>query len=515
MESDTGLPDNLTNELSLPHAPGLTPGLSLLAWQRSAWLSVIIVLATAIAGTYLYLQRLYERAELHRDQLLRANLASELATRLETQLEKESDPSLLTYYRVAREFTILFPDVDPYLVDSAGNLVLPLSPTAGPSRINGISIEPIRRFLDTADRLAGPILGDNPPEIYKPTIFSVAPFTSKYLKGYVYVVLDNRSRRLLSISLLERGHWIGFLSLIALLLIAINALRMMLKNVTGKMLGRITRSLHVLAPDLADFQRSEIDSADFAAYERMLTELVGTIAKDRVALIGKDDETQKIISGVSHDFRTPLHLIQQYAARINSDEAISHPQAQRKEIEQIQRNVKSLISLLSQFNDFNHLKSQETALLKQTCQLEELVLELAEVYAVSAKEKGITLLADGPPGLPATQADISLIERVLRNLVDNAIRHTAAGGKVELRVSEHSGMIRMQVSDTGCGIPESELPHIFKPFRQVSKAGRANGSSGLGLAIVDRIVRAHGSKICVNSVEHRGTTFWFDLPVIN
>lgn len=496
----------MTLNSELPRTSKPNRGLTLVTWQHGAWFSVIAVLCVTIAATYLYLQRIYEQTGQIRDQLLRVNLASEISRRLETRLKEESGPTAVTYYRVLKEFTDIFPDIDPYLIDMNGNISLGFVWNAR----NVISLEPVNRFLENADFSKGAILGDN-PESGGQDIFSAARLRTTTFNGYVYVILHNRSRRLISISLLERAHWTGTISLLILVLTAVFVLAILLRNLLRRMLARITRSLHVAAPELWELHPPEIDNADFQAYETLLTDLVRSVATDRAVLIGKDDQAQKLILGVSHDFRTPLHLIQQYAERITSDDLKLPPQEQQKEVQQIQRNVQLLVAMLSQFNAFNNLNGRTVPLDKQICRLEELVWEMIEVYAHPARQQNISLLAVVSPSLPSVRIDVSLIERALRNLIDNALRHTPAGGRVELELSESSGLIRLQISDTGCGIPQSELASIFKPFNQVAGTGRTNGASGLGLAIVEQIVRAHGSRVFVESVEHRGTRFWFEL----
>lgn len=112
------------------------------------------------------------------------------------------------------------------------------------------------------------------------------------------------------------------------------------------------------------------------------------------------------------------------------------------------------------------------------------------------------------------EGDIGLIERALTNLLDNAIRHTPAGGRVMLSLSEQGDLARVQVTDTGQGIPPDELPKIFDRFYRVEKNRPNNlGSTGLGLAITRLILELHQTQIMVESILGRGTTFTFSLPI--
>ena len=101
------------------------------------------------------------------------------------------------------------------------------------------------------------------------------------------------------------------------------------------------------------------------------------------------------------------------------------------------------------------------------------------------------------------------MDRVLQNLVDNALKHTPEGGKIVLELVQKSGLMEVRVADTGIGIPESELPYIFDRYR---KAGsRKREGAGLGLAIVKKILEMHQAEIFVSSRENEGTEFWFEL----
>jgi signal transduction histidine kinase len=126
----------------------------------------------------------------------------------------------------------------------------------------------------------------------------------------------------------------------------------------------------------------------------------------------------------------------------------------------------------------------------------------------------VQLQANSPTDLPLVSGDIGLIERVLENLIENAIRYTAEEGTVIVALTLEHEKIMIQITDTGCGIPPEELPYIFDRYYRVGK-GRQERSTGagLGLAITKRILELHGSTIEVQSVVNKGTTFSFHLSV--
>ena len=147
--------------------------------------------------------------------------------------------------------------------------------------------------------------------------------------------------------------------------------------------------------------------------------------------------------------------------------------------------------------------------------LAELLQDVVQNYQLTAQERGVVLdLATSSHMKAKVSADIAMIERVLQNLVDNALRYTAAGGVVTLSIERRGSFMEISVSDTGRGIASADLPHIFERYWRATDADEsaAGTSSGLGLAIVKRILDLHGSVVRVHSEFTRGTRFDFLLP---
>jgi len=159
------------------------------------------------------------------------------------------------------------------------------------------------------------------------------------------------------------------------------------------------------------------------------------------------------------------------------------------------------------------LDSNQVAVEAEPFQLAELVQDVAQKFELAARERGIELHADIAHEPPLVYADIGLIERVLNNLIENALQHAATSTLVKLQVSKASAGVRFSVSDNGAGIPQDELQKIFERFYRIDKSRSGDrGNAGLGLSIVKQILALHGSDIQVESELGRGTTFWFELP---
>ena len=146
--------------------------------------------------------------------------------------------------------------------------------------------------------------------------------------------------------------------------------------------------------------------------------------------------------------------------------------------------------------------------------LPELVQDIAQEFDYETERKNIRLDVESSAGATFTMGDIGLIQRVLENLVKNAVRFTPSGGEVTISITERADSVAVAVSDNGPGIAEHDLPRIFDRFYRALDGEEARSdSSGLGLAIVKRILDLHGSRITVTSKLDTGTRFEFELPL--
>jgi signal transduction histidine kinase len=145
--------------------------------------------------------------------------------------------------------------------------------------------------------------------------------------------------------------------------------------------------------------------------------------------------------------------------------------------------------------------------------LADVLQDVVQKFSMAAIEKGVRLHSEMPERLPLAYGDIGLLERVLDNLVENALQHTPAGGTVSVRLASTRQSVAVEVADTGSGIAPDDLPRIFdRFFRGEGSRPSASASAGLGLAIVKSILELHGTEIHVASTVGAGTTFRFEIP---
>ena len=172
-------------------------------------------------------------------------------------------------------------------------------------------------------------------------------------------------------------------------------------------------------------------------------------------------------------------------------------------------------SLVSELFELAKLDAREVRPEFETFSLSELVQDVVQEFQLRADAKGVSLRADLSERLPFVRADIRLIERVLDNLLENALRYTPEGGTIDVALRAEAGRVRVEIHDSGVGIPAEELPHIFERFHRVSgETPEQAAGGGLGLAIAKRILELHQSMIEASSQLNQGTTFTFHLAAV-
>ena len=226
----------------------------------------------------------------------------------------------------------------------------------------------------------------------------------------------------------------------------------------------------------------------------------------RVEAVKKD-----FVANVSHELRTPLASIKGYAETLLSG-GTDDKKALREFLKIIDKHATRMSLLIDDLLTLSRLESHQSSLLLERVDINELVRSAIEGLKKQAKDKGITLEMDLRKGLPDAVGDRKSLEQVMVNLLDNAIKYTQQGGRVGVSVSGRSREIRVDVRDTGIGIPKADIPRIFERFYRVDKArSREVGGTGLGLAIVKHIIQGLNGRVWVQSEQGKGSTFSFTL----
>ena len=160
-----------------------------------------------------------------------------------------------------------------------------------------------------------------------------------------------------------------------------------------------------------------------------------------------------------------------------------------------------------------HLEARETRPVCEPSGIAELLQDIVQKFQLRAREAGVALQMLPPDELPVVLADMALTERVLDNLIGNAIDHTPKGGEIQIELAVTNGMAQISVKDSGPGIAVADQPHIFEPFYRSRGADKAGRHAGLGLAIAKRMVELRGGRLAVESAPQHGACFCFTLPL--
>ena len=414
------------------------------------------------------------------------------------------------------------PSVEVYLLDAGGRVAgHALEGLQGPDPV-GVQVDmaPMRRLL--ADEARGelrlPVLGTDPGNAGHANTFSVAPVSSAAGKmGYLYIVLNGRQAQSVAASLSNsealRGMAVG---VAAATLLAALVLLIAWQQLT-RPLRQLTEELRAFRGDDTALAANE-PGDEIGVLRRAVQAMRSRIAQQFQSLEDGDRQRRELVSNISHDLRTPLSSIRGYVETALLRGDTLEAEARARHLRTALRHVDLLGKRIGDLFELSKLDAGRMEPRQEVFCLAELLQDVVQNYQLSAQQRGVQLsLSAGSHTQAKVLADIAMIERVLQNLIDNALRYTAAGGAVTLAIESHGAFMQISVSDTGRGIATAHLPHIFERYWRASEADDSDASdtatsSGLGLAIVKRILDLHGSVVRVHSEMARGTRFDFLLP---
>jgi two-component system phosphate regulon sensor histidine kinase PhoR len=220
---------------------------------------------------------------------------------------------------------------------------------------------------------------------------------------------------------------------------------------------------------------------------------------------------QDLMSNISHELRTPLASIKALAESLQ-DGAVEDPELSRDFLSKMNAEIDKLTQMVQELGELSRIESGEAPLRRESMELAEIIKQAVERLRAQSDRAGLSIVLDIPDKLPNPSIDRERIEQVLINLIHNAIKFTPPGGSVTVSARKENSHVLVSVSDTGVGIPADDLPRIFERFYKADKS-RSGGGTGLGLAIAKHIIEAHGGRIWAESVEGKGSTFHFTLPL--
>ena len=411
---------------------------------------------------------------------------------------------------------VVNPSIEVYLLDSTG---LILAHQAPPGRVQQqhVALAPIQAFLSGSPL---PLRGDNPRNLQKQEIFSVTPLLKDGRNvGYLYIVLAGDEYQRLAADVWQGhvfkiGMWTGLGGLLLTLLVGLG------------LFSVITRRLNALTCTVAAFEERNFDgglhicpkitksSDEIGLLARTFERMSERIASQMQQIKSQDELRREMVANVSHDLRTPLTSMQGYLETLLRKSSTLSPAEQQRYLEVAVRQSQRVSHLAHELFELAKLECEEVQPNCEQFFVQELIQDVVQKFELTANNRGIQIKANFVQKIPMVYADIAMIERVLTNLIDNALRHTPDGGKITLELEHDSKNVLVRISDTGSGIAEEHLANLFErssPLRQSS--GKSHGGGGLGLLITKRILHLHGSPIEVVS-EGNGTIFTFNLSMM-
>jgi two-component system OmpR family sensor kinase len=408
-------------------------------------------------------------------------------------------------------YMVINPSIEIYLLDLDGKI---LSYSADPGKVkrNTVSLAPIREFLGGKHL---PVLGDDPRSHEQSKVFSVTPVpTAESPEGYLYVVLrgeqyDDIERFINENFILRQSGW----ALLGSLLLGLLA---------GLVLFyKLTRRLNRLSENMNSFRRSDFSQFVTTSTQQQgdeidqlattFDEMAQRIVMQLDDLRHQDRLRRELVANVSHDLRTPVAILHGYLETLAiKDESLSDEEKQNYRQLALQSSER-LTHLINELFELTRLEARETTLHCEPFNLAELAQDVMQKFQLQAEEKQISLSVETCTTAPFVYADISLIARVLENLIGNALKFTSHGG-ITVRFKQDETTVLTSICDTGPGIPPQHLPHIFDRFYQGEDGNSRPQPGGLGLPISQKIIELHESNIGVDSLLGQGSTFYFTLP---
>lgn len=402
--------------------------------------------------------------------------------------------------------------IEVYLLNMDGEVQysVVLDHDSGNSNPQVVSLDPIRQFIDSGGEAY--VVGDDPRNPGEQKIFSAARFNRSGKEGYIYIILAGQDY-LSAKNMLWKGYGMKLglgISLVTLLfagLLTIGSVFYLTKS-----LRKITFASRRFQEGDLHYRIANAENTDLAGVATTYNEMAETILRDIEQIKSLEGLRRELIANISHDLRTPLAIIQGYIETLQMKYPTLTEEERAFYLNTINKGCERLANLIGQLFEYSKLEANQIVPIKEPFLIADLANDIYRNYELLAAQRDIRLDLDMTPGTPLVFADISLVERAIQNLMDNALKFTPKGGVVTIKISHSGSAVEISIHDTGPGIKKDEQALIFERYRQIKTGGEKEGA-GLGLAIVRKIIELHNASIRVLSVPEKGTVFSFELPV--
>lgn len=428
------------------------------------------------------------------------------------------------------------PSIEIYLLDDEG-VIKGFSADPGKVVKTQVALDPIRRFLTGIDGY--PITGDDPRSHTGHKVFSAAPLPdAQNVTGYLYVVLTGEQYTDVERAIQERYILrLGAIALIVALAMALLLGLIMFRRLTGRLNNLVATMREFRAQDLTSnppaavspqrasltnhtdttaqhntHPRGESKGDEIDELNRTFNLMQTRIADQFETLEVNDARRREFIAHISHDLRTPIASINGYLETLQIKQDSIAPADRQDYINTALRQGRQLGELIDRLFELTTLDSVNVKVTIEGFSIAELVHDVVQEMMPAASAHNTSIDVDLQTPTPMVLGDIRLIERVLTNLVGNALSHTPPGTRVVIRVIPEQDHVVISVRDYGIGIEQQVTKTLFDPFVQGAPQRHAN-HAGLGLAIVKRILDLHDTRVVVQTKKGKGTRFSFALKI--
>lgn len=473
------------------------------------FLLLLIALGIAqVAITYNSSMKFVQQA----DQKLNLDLAQNMAAEFETQWQDTFTVAQIK--QSIHDMMVVNPRIEIYILDSGGQILAYFINPPRDVPIHSVPLPPIHDFI--GNNYTNLILGQDPrnPGEMKP--FSAAEINlGPTEQGYIYIILGGEKYES-ALGMLENSYFIQTsIKIFVIILLITGILGLILFAFLTRRLRRMTHAIEKYNNNNFS-ERLPVHSDDeLGRLAQTFNTMADTIQENLRELEKTDRLRRDLVANVSHDLRSPLASIQGYLETILLKGSDLSEDKRKKYLEIILQNTSLLRQLVEELFELSKLDTKQVEPDFEPFSIADLAQDVTLKFEQQARGKDIQLRAEAPASVPLVVGDIGLIERVLSNLIENAIQYSENGGTIIVRLTPNKESVKVSVIDSGPGIREEDLPFIFDRFYREEKSRTKNaGGAGLGLAIVKKILELHDVEIHVENREEKGCIFYFSLPVV-
>ena len=493
-----------------------------------ARLSVALLILIAVIGSGFFLIEQWSTRQYYEELTQRLNAPIAMYVTDQAALVENDAVNETELARLAEQAMVINPTAEVYLLDPEGHILDHVLPPDS-VQLDTVDMGPVHALIEGSKSM--PIRGTDPRNPIRTKVFSAHPIVSNgKLQGYLYVILGGRKYDELASQI--RGSYVGTVSLSAIIALVASVFfaGLLVFGLLTRRLTRLTDAVQSFSDsDFASHTSDAISQLQSAKHRGDTGDEISRLTTAVNAMANKIEEQfdglketdrlrRELISNVSHDLRTPLASMLGYVDTLLLKNGELTTTEREHYLEIVRNHTRRLEALIGDLFELSKLEADRVNLTLESFPLAELLQDVCQEFELEADQKNISITMDQSPAKVLVHADIALVQRVLENLLRNALNFTADGGTISLSLQAHPDRVAVYVTDTGVGIPTDKLETIFERFYSAGTSDHRdvdgdNNSTGLGLAIVKRILDLHGCRITVDSTVNKGTCFEFDLPV--